>query len=126
MNNLLLIRGIPGSGKSTLAKHLAANLGYIHLETDMFWENKTFNPKLLPEAHKWCQDKTQECLVQGKSVVVSNTFVRLWEMTPYFQMGFPVTVWRTQGEFQNIHGVPDATVHKMKNNFEDFTGDIYV
>ena len=127
MTKLVLIRGIPGSGKSTFAKSPKFE-GYQHFETDMFWEayRINFDYKRLGEAHRWCQDMVSKYLAENIPVVVSNTFVRQWEMEPYLDMTKDVTVYRMTGEFKNIHGVPDKTVRRMKHQFEDYEGEILV
>lgn len=53
---LVLVRGLPGSGKSTLAREMIAS-GTAEAATLALWS--------------------------GKTVVVSNTFTKLWEMQPY-------------------------------------------
>ena len=119
---LTLIRGLPGSGKSTLAKTFDA----IHLEADMYFVNKQgeyqFDPRLLKEAHLWCQGQCHYFLSTGKSVVVANTFVRHWEMAPYRKMAtfFNATlvVKVCTGEYDNIHHVSLSAIAKMKKNWE--------
>lgn len=81
---LVLIRGLPGSGKSTYARRFYS--GYVHCEADHYFYDKDgvyrYNPDLIRQAHAACQKKAREALRSGKSVVVSNTFVRQWEMLP--------------------------------------------
>lgn len=122
---LVLIRGIPGSGKSTFAKEF--KVGWKHFEADDFWEGREFSPKFLHLAHKSCQEKTREALEEGFNVVVANTFVRTWEMQPYFDMtdGLAV-VYRMDTEFKSIHDVPQSTIDRMKKRFEDYPGEIRV
>lgn len=120
---LVLIRGLPGSGKSTLAKSMA---GHMHYEADMYFMNDgdyKFDPKLISDAHKWCQWWTKDNLLRNYSVVVSNTFTQKWEMQPYFDMaaelGVPVRVIEATGNFQNIHGVPEAAIERMRARWEE-------
>lgn len=84
---LYLIRRLPGSGKSTLAEFLATT-GFRHFEAD-FWMtdgngNYKFDPGRLGVAHRACQKACEYALELGHSVVVANTFVKLWELEPYF------------------------------------------
>jgi predicted kinase len=129
MKQLILIRGLPGSGKSTLARKIMYEQSYsigLHIEADAFFINNMgeykFDPTRIKDAHAWCQAETEHALKKGASVIVSNTFTQLWEMQPYFEMaekhGAKVVVYLCQGNFKNIHGVPDETIKKMKNRFE--------
>lgn len=120
---LILIRGMPGSGKSTLAKTMT---GFEHLEADMFFIDEngeyTYNPEKIKEAHEWCQLQTNDLLEQGKSVVVANTFIRLWELKPYREIakdhGIEPLIIHATGKFGNTHGVPDDIVESMRSRFE--------
>lgn len=89
MPTLILIRGLPGSGKSTIAKKMTLG-GFVHVEADMFFEDDNedyrFNPAHIKEAHRWCQEMTEEFMECGLDVVVSNTFTQKWEMDPYMKL----------------------------------------
>ncbi len=134
MPNLILIRGTPGSGKSTLARTKYVPLGYIPMEADMFFEQSgtyLFEPAKIGLAHSWCQRKTREHLAAGRDVVVSNTFTTLWEMIPYIDMVNKIQaklkVIHAQGNFQNVHSVPQAALDKMKARWQPFDGEeIYI
>lgn len=127
--DLLIVRGLPGSGKSTLARQERYRL---HYETDQFFHLKDrtykFNPALLSEAHLWCQREVRDALQMGLKVVVSNTFTQLWEMEPYFAMckalGKTFEVVEAKGQFSNTHGVPAASIEKMKARWEPYDGSI--
>lgn len=119
---LTLIRGLPGSGKSTLAKSLDIN----HYEADMYFLDPegvyNFQPSKIALAHEWCQTMTEKSLSQKQSVVVSNTFVRRWEIAPYFKMakryGAEFHVIECDGNFGNVHGVQPATIEQMKQRWQ--------
>lgn len=119
---LILIRGIPGSGKSTLAKEFK---DYVHFEADMWFEltKQKFGPSLLKFAHVWCQREAQWALARGHNVVVSNTFTQHWEMKPYLDMakdfGVRSIVIVCTGKFKSIHNVPEETLRKMKERWEE-------
>ena len=119
---LILIRGLPGSGKSTLAKGYA---GFKHYEADQFFMRNgeyAFEPARIKEAHQWCQETTANSLLRGENVVVSNTFVKCWEMKPYIDMaenfGIELKIITASGAFQNVHGVPAEVLERMRANWE--------
>jgi len=119
MSKLVLIRGLPGSGKSTMAK---AMKGYVHVEADMYFNitgEYIFEPTKIKEAHKWCQLLAQNALEHGKNVVVSNTFVRQWEIMPYMFMGADdIEILVATGDYGSIHNVPEFAIQRMKDNWE--------
>lgn len=127
MAKLIVIRGIPGSGKSTLArKLLAEGTADVHFEADMFFELNSaykFQPEKIGAAHQWCQNQVKAALAAGKNVIVSNTFVKKWEMEAYVKYAaensIPVELHICRGEYQNVHGVPTDKVQQMKNRFEE-------
>lgn len=124
---LVIIRGLPGSGKSTIAKSDPYK-GFKHFEADMYFINDkgeyVFDKAKISKAHKWCQDSCRTALAEGYSVVVSNTFCRMWEMIPYLQMAgdldIPVEVVEAKGEYKNIHDCPKETIGRMKANWEAY------
>ncbi|UUM29492.1 ATP-binding protein [Vibrio japonicus] len=121
---LTLIRGLPGSGKSTLAKSLNVN----HYEADMYFMDEAgsycFKSDEIAQAHQWCQTMTSKSLAKKQSVVVSNTFVRRWEMTPYLKLanryGAKFEVIECKNDFGNIHGVEPATIQQMKKRWQEW------
>lgn len=128
-----MIGGAPGSGKSTLAKVIKD--GYVnlvrvsHLETDNYFIKQDgtygFEQGLLKHAHQWCQDKVSDCMAMFDPVIiVSNTFTKAWERRPYLEMarkrGYTVQYIYCTGQFQNIHGVPQAVIDRMRDQYEPF------
>lgn len=127
MRKLFLIRGLPGSGKSTLAKSLD---GFVHMETDQYWgKDYKFDASKLGAAHAWCQQQTECLLDEGEDVVVSNTFTTKKELKPYFEIakrfGITPNVIHAQGNFGNIHNVPEETLKRMDARFEHDISDLY-
>jgi len=127
---LVLIRGLPGSGKSTLARKYA-EVGYVHLEADHFFTdgdgNYRFNPRDISLAHSWCQTAAQEAMDDGKSVVVANTFTEYWEMANYFlaakERSVKVVVIEATGMWENIHGVPEVALKRMRDRWQPYQMD---
>lgn len=125
---LTLIRGLPGSGKSTFARDFYMR----HYEADMFFiqpdgEYK-FNPGLIKQAHEWCQASVRCALYAHYDVVVSNTFTTRKEMQPYIDFakncGAELKVYRMTSNYGSIHNVPEETIERMRNRFEDYEGEI--
>jgi len=91
-NEIVLIRGLPGSGKSTLAISMSE---YVHLEADMYLlidGDYVYDASKVKAAHDWCVAQAKLNLEKGLNVVVSNTFVKLWEMDRYIKLGFPYRI----------------------------------
>lgn len=134
MNTLTLIRGLPGSGKSTLAKKLKSVATAIteHFEADQFFIVDgvyTFDATKLGQAHFWCMRETDDALFYKKDVIVSNTFTKLKEMRPYFEIaqknGASVNVILCQNSFGSIHDVPQETLDAMKARFTYDISDLF-
>ena len=132
MKELALIRGIPGSGKSTFAKE--AFQSYDHFEADMWFTNQNgdycWNPHQIPWAHQWCQNMARRSMFFRNNVVVSNTFVKIWSLNKYFELakefGYNVTVYRMAKEYKSVHNIPEETLVKMKNEFENCPGEYII
>lgn len=129
---LVLIRGVSGSGKTTYAKKIIKeNPEFSHYEADMYFHapdgDYKFDPKLLPKAHEWCRSQTEKDLRDGKSVIVSNTFTKQWEIQPYInlakKLGVDLVIKKAVGNYKNVHGVPDSAVDAMKSRWEDVPGE---
>lgn len=150
---LILIRGLPGSGKSTLANKIKEwahshdcsdyvygdeLMNFSHFEADMYHietlgsvggrqiTEYRWKPENVAKAHLWCQNSTKEVLRLGGSVIVSNTFSRVWEMQPYIQMarefGAKLTVLTCEGNYGSVHDVPPEVVDKMRARWEKYEG----
>lgn len=119
---LILIRGLPGSGKSTMARKLS---GYKHFEADMYFERNGsyhFEGEKLQRAHDWCYGGVSKASRAGHKVVVSNTFVQLWEPNPYVRLASSLDiscqVVHAVGSCESIHNVPECTVERMRDRWE--------
>ncbi len=125
MNKVLfIIRGLPGSGKTTLA-HLIAN-GVCSAD-DYFTDsegNYNFDGSKLKHAHEDCRSRVEAHMGYNEPLVaVANTFTQDWEMEPYFKLaeeyGYMVQsiIVENRHGGENVHGVPDEAIIKMKNRF---------
>lgn len=121
LKTIVLVRGLPGSGKTTFAR----KTGTRYFETDIYFMSGgeyKFDSSELGLAHAWCQDKVREVMESGQNVVVSNTFIKRWEMKAYYDMaieyGYIVKEVVMTGEYQNEHGVPPNVIDRMRNNWE--------
>jgi predicted kinase len=131
MPSLYIIRGAPGSGKTTFGLRLRAGglVRYV-LSADDYMTGTggkyNFDPRRLKECHERCQMDAIRHLRGFESVAVCNTFTRIWEMQPYVNMarniGAELFVIKCEGNFRNIHGVPDQKVREMRDRFEDWQG----
>lgn len=121
---LYIIRGIPGSGKSTLANKLTSNV----VEADQFmyeYGEYKWKPEKLHMAHKKCQETVEQYMQEGRDkIAVANTFIKLKEIKPYIdlakQYDYKIVVKECDGGFQNVHGVPEETLEKMKSKFQPY------
>jgi sensor domain CHASE-containing protein len=54
---------------------------------------------------------------------VSNTFTQKWEVQPYIDMakniGAELEIITAKGNYQNIHGVPDEVIERMKTKWQE-------
>ena len=132
MTTLVIVRGPSGSGKTTVAESLVKCNGYSHYEADMYFiddqGNYNWDGLMIANAHDWCRRMVEKDLKEGKNVVVANTFVRLWELKPYVKLahrlGVGLHIVHCDGEFENVHGVPQEIVDRMRENMEDITQEI--
>ncbi|WP_242065794.1 AAA family ATPase [Moritella sp. F3] len=124
---LLIIRGIPGSGKSTLAQHYMQSIpDAVHCEADHYFINSQgeycYDARKIKNAHESCQRNIKEALGQGKSVIVSNTSIRMWELKALLDiaLNYDVTPYiiHCRGEFTSTHNVPTDIVARMALSYE--------
>jgi len=121
---LIIVRGIPGSGKTSFASFLGkavccADDYYIH-DGEYKWVAEDIGT-----AHAWCQRKCRRFMKkQIETVIVANTSTTEREMQPYMdlarQFGYMVYSIIVENRHGNVsvHGVPEATLDKMKARFD--------
>lgn len=127
---LFIVRGLPGSGKSTLAKKLTQ---YNCAADDWMVDNNgnyQFEIDKLGYCHKQCLEQVEKWMGNnGKlcscpTIAVHNTFTTNKEIKPYLQLakknGYKISVIHCENNFGNIHNVPEETISKMKERWQDF------
>lgn len=129
MPSIYIIRGVPGSGKTTLGRRLKSGglVRYV-ISADDFMVGPdgeyAFDASKLKECHERCKLEVTAALRGGESVAVCNTFTRAWEMRPYVNiansLGAVHYVIRCEGNFKNVHGVPDEIIRAMRDRFEEW------
>lgn len=130
---IAIVRGPVGSGKSTFAESLCDRFGFVKFENDDFFvdpktgEYRWFS-HLIPKAIAHCYGRASEALVNGRDVVVSNTFYKVEHMDMYMYLantiGARFIVFRCTGMFNNVHGVPPEKVEWFRNNIEPYDEEI--
>lgn len=116
---ILLLRGLPGAGKSTLGEAL----GLPCVAADDFRPEGPYDPADSPAAHAACLAAAERFCEQGRSFAVANTFVREWEMEPYYQLAARHSYRVYSVIVENRHGgapnppVPWHVVQSMRKRF---------
>ena len=146
--SLILIRGLPGSGKTSLAKELAAAdptslpASREAVAADDFRVDENGEYLWIPgreaneDAHGKCIAEARRLVKEGcdtirtASIIVHNTFVRLWEMDPYRKMAREfgckiqiITVHDPLVSNEELferceHGVPLSDIADMRRRFQ--------
>jgi len=127
---IVLIRGLPGSGKSTLAETFAYRDGQADIfEADQFFHRPdgtyVFEQDRIKMAHEDCQRRVEDRLNSDDYrmlLKVANTFTQNWEMKPYFELAAKhkckIHVITCEGDYENVHGVPEEKVQQMRERWE--------
>ena len=125
MPHLILVRGISGSGKTTLAKELLKD-GVVdcHYENDLYRINKrgvyVFDANKTLKVVSLCKQNTLQSLKKGRNVVVSNAFIRKWEMDDYLRMPYTsLSVMVCKNFYGSVHNIPKEKINWMRQSFEE-------
>jgi len=121
---VILLRGSPGSGKSTwISAHLP---DATVVSADKFFERGgtyKFDGKLLKYAHESSQTAFKAALARGDALVaVDNTNIHKgnyqFYVTEATKAGYEVYQKVLTTVFQNVHGVPEDKVTRMRDLME--------
>ena len=120
---MIYLIGYMGSGKTTLAKTLSA----VNFEADMYFTDAKgryqFEGEKLSQAHKWRELQCEKALESDQNVVISNTFVKQWEMATYKNLAkkymAELVIITCTGNYQNTHNVPKSVIDKMKKQWQE-------
>lgn len=122
---MVLVRGLPGSGKSTYSHVNFVSQGFKHLETDMFFiKNGVFKyePGKYAQAVEWCQRRTIEAVSERLNIVISNHFLRHWELGFYLQLAeknnYDVVVHTCYTQYAAKATYPQRLIDTMQTMFE--------
>ncbi|USD58935.1 AAA family ATPase [Vibrio sp. SCSIO 43140] len=124
----VFIRGWSGSGKTTMGTEIVEQDkdNTLLIEADQYFTNATtgqysYNRDEIKDAHNWARMKMAKALRDGFNVVICNTFTKPFEMRDYLEVaqrfGADVQVLQAQGNYQNVHNVPDNIVQMQKSRF---------
>lgn len=128
LNQLTLVRGLPGTGKSTWAKN---HFNCLILETDQYFIHNNiyqWNPNTIHIAHQHTLNLTKE-LITHQDVTVVNTFTTLKELQPYLNLKANIQIFHIKGKNlknNSIHNVPDATITKMSQRWQQIPNEITI
>ena len=124
-----IVRGPSGCGKSTFAEKLQEEEiqethyelildPVIHSADDWFTTKDgeyKFDPRFLSRAHTETITRVMESVFLGRDVIVANTFINYWEVSPYLWMAKLAGVECIVYEPDIARFPEDKTVHNRLN-----------
>jgi predicted kinase len=137
--HLVIMRGLPGSGKSTKVHSLTSvSESFVVCSADDYFIDRetgeyNFNPAGLAAAHAACKADALSAMASGvELVVVDNTNIQHWEYEPYIEFAktynYTVQIIVVGGRSEsdraiyaarNTHGVPESSIRRMAERWED-------
>lgn len=138
-NTLFIIRGCSGAGKSTLAEFLAKiiedSFNTVEIcEADSYFTTYKlgfqdqplyeFDPDKLHLAHKACQEKCEQAMEWGNTVIVSNTSTKEKDLKTYLDLAkkhsYTVVslIVENRSNTKSIHNVPEETLKRQEQSLK--------
>lgn len=125
MPTLHIFRGLPGSGKSTRARNLAAELGAIFIEADMFHVSDgtyCFNIRRAKAVRRDLPPLIRTLAAYGMDIVYAGVLPTEESIhyiaDPCRDWGYAIRITTCRGEYRNIHSVPNDVLESMRKCFQ--------
>lgn len=124
----MITRGVPGAGKTSFCQDLAGPGAAVLAADDYFYDSNgtyNFDPTQLGHAHKDCQRRCEEAMLDGVNVFINNTCIKEQELSPYRKLaeeyGYKVYVIVVENRHggKNQHGVPEVKLQEMERNLKN-------
>lgn len=104
--------------------------GIQYVEADQHMENTGgYDPKKLQAAHAYCKQAVDSAVNSGKNIIVSNTSIKLWEVTNVLKgleidnvVVIIVNLYKEgeRADYKDAHNLTPEYLERQKKNFEDF------
>lgn len=126
---LTICRGIPGTGKSTYAK----SMNIFHVEADMYAMHNgkyEYDRSKIKHAVEFMKNCTETAMKQGFDIVVCGTFVskahinNIVDIAKKYNREYQILTFTKN--YGTIHNVPIETINRMKNNWENYEGEVFI
>lgn len=126
MKTLIIMRGHPGAGKSTFVKERWEYEPFV-CSADSFFSlsgKYEYDASKIGEAHNLCMRQFLHAIETNESlIIVDNTNIRIMDYIPYVRvaeaLGWKVYQKVMTGCYQNVHGVPENKVERMRKDLQE-------